>query len=61
MKKTLRAVKEIAKPVTRISVTIEEASNGFMVSSWIKEKNVRYIAKDIKEAMGYASKIFAKF
>jgi len=57
-KKTLRA---IAKPVTRISVTIEEANNGFMVSSWIKEKNVRYIAKDIKEAMGYASKIFAKF
>ena len=43
------------------SVRIEKATNGFMVSSWLKDKEIRYIAKTKKEAMGYAEKIFASF
>ena len=43
------------------SVRIEKAVNGFMVSSWIKDKEVRYIAKTKKEAMEYAEDIFKKF
>jgi len=43
------------------SVRIERAVNGFMVSSWLKDKEVRYIAKNKKEAMGYAENLFKKF
>ena len=55
--------KESAAPRldTDRSVRIEKATNGFMVSSWLKNKEVRYIAKNKKEAMGYAEDIFAKF
>ena len=63
-KKTLRTVsKAVATPraTSNISVRIEEADNGFMVSSWIKEKEIKYIAKTKKEAMAYATKIFGKF
>lgn len=61
-KKTLRIVKkDVAKPASDRSVRIERATNGFMVSSWMKDKEVRYIAKTKKEAMEYASKIFEKF
>ena len=43
------------------SVRIERAVNGFTVSSWMKDKEVRYIAKTKPEAMAYAEKMFAKF
>ena len=61
-KKTLRtAKKDVVKPTTNVSVRIEEADNGFMVSSWIKDKEIKYIAKTKKEAMEYATKIFSKY
>ena len=61
-KKTLRTVsKAVPKPTSDRSVRIERANNGFMVSSWMDEKQVRYIAKTKKEAMEYATKIFSKY
>lgn len=62
-KKTLRTAKKdvVKATTTNISVRIEEAANGFMVSSWVKDKEIKYIAKDKKEAMEYATKIFGKY
>lgn len=62
-KKTTKKSSDKAKVPTSSdrSVRIERAVNGFMVSSWMKDKEVRYIAKTKPEAMEYASKIFKKF
>lgn len=60
-KATAKKTAEAVTPSTDRSVRIEKAINGFMVSSWMKDKEVRYIAKTKKEAMSYADKIFQKF
>lgn len=44
------------KPVTRKSVDIKKAINGFVISSWDNNVEKLYIAKDKKEADKYASK-----
>lgn len=50
-------LKSSPSALTRRSVDVKKANNGFVVSSWREDKEIIYIAKTKKEALSYANKI----